>query len=258
MESENKDNAMRRIRCAVVDDEPLAVRLLESFISRTPFLELAFSFTDSVEAMEMLRAQPVDVAFLDIQMADMDGMELSHVLPEKTRIIFTTAFREYAYESYEVSALDFLLKPIRYDKFLKAAEKALAWYEMKETTATASEHVKQAETPHAASEMFIRADGEIKMVKFSDILYVEGLKDYVKFILKGNRRPLVTHLTMKSVEDALPSEKFMRISRSHIISLDDIRTIDRHMCVYIADTVIRVTDLYRPAFDGFLQKRLAK
>lgn len=255
---------MRKIRCAVVDDEPLAVRLIESFIGRTPFLELVCSFTDSVEAMEKLRENPVDLAFLDIQMADMDGMELSHVLPRETRIIFTTAFREYAFESYEVSAVDFLLKPIRYDKFLRAAEKALQWYEMKESTSTLPGEMSccissEKNESHAApsSDIFIRVDGEIRCVKLTDILYVEGMKDYVRFFLKGCQ-PLTTHLTMKSVEDALPADRFMRISRSHIISLKNIRTIDRNMNIYIGDTMIRVTDMYRPAFSAFLQQRLAK
>lgn len=255
---------MRKIRCAVVDDEPLAVKLIESFIGRTPFLELACSFTDSVEAMEKLRENPVDLAFLDIQMADMDGMELSHVLPRETRIIFTTAFREYAFESYEVSAIDFLLKPIRYDKFLRAAEKALQWYEMKETISPAARETSagvppQANEPSASpsSDIFIRVDGEIRCVKLSDILYVEGMKDYVRFFLK-ECQPLTTHLTMKSVEESLPTARFMRVSRSHIISLENIRAIDRNMCIYIGDTIIRVTEMYRPAFSSFLQQRLAK
>ena len=235
-----------KIKCAIVDDEPLAIKLIENYISRTPFLELSASFTDSVMAMEQLRANPVDLAFLDIQMADMDGLELSHVIPPDTRIIFTTAFREYAFESYEVSAVDFLLKPIRYDKFLKAAEKAAQWFEMKN---------KAGET---ASDIFLRVDGELRRVRLADILYVEGMKDYVRFFLGTDKRPLTTHLTMKSVEETLPADRFMRISRSNIISLDNIRAIDRNMCVYIGDTIIRVTDMYRPAFEAYLQKRMAR
>lgn len=259
---------MRKIRCAIVDDEPLAVRLIESFISRTPFLELAASFTDSVAAMESLRSQPVDLAFLDIQMADMDGLELSHVIPTSTKIIFTTAFREYAFESYEVSAIDFLLKPIRYDKFLKAAEKARDWFELKERAgATESVYIHpeskaipySTETPGRvvqSSDIFLKVDGEFRRIDLADILYVEGMKDYVRFIMKNGARPLVCHLTMKAAEDALPSERFMRVSRSHIVSLDNIRTIDRNLCIYIGDTMIRVTDMYRPAFSEFLQRRL--
>ena len=118
------------LSCIIVDDEPLAIRLLENFIERTPFLTLKASFTDSVAAMQSIINDSADVLFLDIQMPDMNGMELSHMVPSHTRIIFTTAFKEYAFDSYEVNALDFLLKPIRYNKFLAAAEKAKKWFEM--------------------------------------------------------------------------------------------------------------------------------
>lgn len=238
---------MRKIRCAIVDDEPLAVRLIESFVARTPFLELSASFTDSLLALERLREEPVDLVFLDIQMADMDGLELSYVISRSTKIIFTTAFREYAFESYEVSALDFLLKPIRYDKFLKAAEKALDWFE-----------AKQGENRENVppKDVFLKADGEFRRINLSDILFVEGMKDYVRFILKDNVRPVVCHLTMKGAEDTLPADRFMRVSRSHIISLENIRTVDRNLCIYIGDTMIRVTDMYKQSFTDFLQKRL--
>ena len=116
------------ISCIIVDDEPLAVKLLESFVAKTPQLRLEASFTDSVEALSWLREHPVNLAFMDIQMPDMSGMELSHMLPEGTKVIFTTAFKEYAFESYEVSAIDFLLKPIRYNKFIAAVEKAEQWF----------------------------------------------------------------------------------------------------------------------------------
>lgn len=116
--------------CIIVDDEPLAAKLLESFVSRTEDLELVASFTDSVEAISMIKSHPVDLLFLDIQMPDMNGMELAHMIPSETRVIFTTAFKEYAFESYEVNALDFLLKPIRYNKFLAAVEKARQWFSL--------------------------------------------------------------------------------------------------------------------------------
>ena len=117
------------LTCIIVDDEPLAIRLLENFVERTPFLVLKASFTDSISALQTIKNDVVDLLFLDIQMPDLNGMELSRMVPSRTRIIFTTAFKEYAFDSYEVNALDFLLKPIRYDKFLTAAEKARDWFE---------------------------------------------------------------------------------------------------------------------------------
>ena len=232
---------MTPLTCIIVDDEPLAVKLLESFAQKTPQLRLEASFTDSVEALAWLREHPVNLAFMDIQMPDMNGMELSHMLPERTKVIFTTAFKEYAFESYEVSAIDFLLKPIRYNKFIAAVEKAEQWFS------------HQKETPSTPKTMFIRVDGELRQINFDNILFVEGMKDYVRFHVEGERLPLTTHMTMKAVEDALPAEDFMRINRSYIVRLDKIRTVDRNLCVYIGDEVIRVTDAYRETFERYVQ-----
>ncbi len=230
---------MTPITCIIVDDEPLAVKLLESFVAKTPQLQLLASFTDSVEALCFLREHPVQLAFMDIQMPDMNGMELSHMLPERTKVIFTTAFKEYAFESYEVSAIDFLLKPIRYNKFIAAVEKAEQWFS------------HQKETPSTPKTMFLRVDGELRQVNFDNILYVEGMKDYVRFHIEGERLPLTTHMTMKAVEDALPAEDFMRINRSYIVRLDKIRTVDRNLCAYIGNEIIRVTEAYREAFERY-------
>ena len=232
---------MNPITCIIVDDEPLAVKLLESFVAKTPQLKLERSFTDSVEALAWLREHPIQLAFMDIQMPDMNGMELSHMVTGDTKIIFTTAFKEYAFESYEVSAIDFLLKPIRYNKFIAAVEKAEQWFS------------HQKETPTAPKTMFIRVDGELRQVNFDNILYVEGMKDYVRFHIEGERLPLTTHMTMKAVEDALPTDAFMRINRSYVVRLDKIRTVDRNLCVYIGDEIIRVTDAYRDAFERYVQ-----
>lgn len=231
-----------KLSCIIVDDEPLAVKLLESFVQKTPQLQLEASFTDSVEALNWLKEHPVNLVFMDIQMPDMNGMELSHMLPEGTKVIFTTAFKEYAFESYEVSAIDFLLKPIRYNKFIAAVEKAEQWFTLEEGRGKKEE---------ARDTMFLRVDGELRQIKMNDILYVEGMKDYVRFHLEGERLPLTTHMTMKAVEDALPTDDFMRINRSYIVRLDKIRTVDRNLCVYIGDEVIRVTEAFREAFERY-------
>jgi len=237
------------IKCGIVDDEPLAVKLIENFISRTPSLEHVCSFTDSIEAATKLKENPVDLLFLDIQMPDMDGLELAHMIPAQTKIVFTTAFREYALDSYDVSALDFLMKPIRYDKFMRAVEKAKEWFDM----SAASEEGKSSRP----EEIFLRCDGGFRRVELDSIICVEGLKDYVKFYVEGEKGSIITHLTLKSVENLLPSDRFLRVSRSHIISLDKIRSVDRNFCVYFDDTMIRVTDMYRGAFETFLKQRMA-
>ena len=231
--------------CMIIDDEPLAVKLLESFVARTPQLQLVGSFTDSVEAIAALRQQHVNLVFLDIQMPDLDGMELAHMLPAETMIIFTTAFKEYAFDSYEVSAVDFLLKPIRYNKFLAAVEKCEKRRE------------SPLQAPKGLSTLFIRVDGELRQLQQDDILYVEGMKDYVMFYLQSQQRPLITHLTMKAVEDMLPADRFMRVHRSFIVALDKIRSIDRNDCIYIGQQIIHVTEAYREAFQQYVTQRIS-
>lgn len=240
--------------CIIVDDEPLAVKLLESFVSRTEDLELVASFTDSVEAISMIKSHPVDLLFLDIQMPDMNGMELAHMIPSETRVIFTTAFKEYAFESYEVNALDFLLKPIRYNKFLAAVEKARQWFSLAPIGRGDKDTPPIGGSRRGAS-VFLRVDGEYRQVNLSQVLYVSGMKDYVMFYLEGERRPLITHLTMKAVEDMLPASHFMRVHRSYIVALAKIRSVDRNDCIYIGDEIIRVTDAYREAFTQYLQSK---
>ena len=239
---------MSTLTCIIVDDEPLAVRLLESYVEKTPDLTLLASFTDSINALNAVKEQKPDLLFLDIQMPNMDGMELAHSLPEETRVVFTTAFKEYAFESYEVNALDFLLKPIRYNKFIAAVDKA-----RKLLTPQAS--TPQSETPNT---VFIRVDGEWQNINIDDIVYVNGMKDYVLFYLDNQPKALITHLTMKAVEEMLPKEKFLRVHRSYIVAIDKISKVDRNDCIYIGEEIIHIPDGYLPAFRAFLETRTFK
>ena len=244
---------MRNLTCVIIDDEPLAVKLMESFVNKTPELTLLGSYTDSVEAVTALKSQSPDLLFLDIQMPDINGMELARMLGDHTRVIFTTAFKEYAFESYEVSALDFLLKPIRYNKFLAAVEKAKQWFQLTDT----SQQETTTETKPEAETIYIKVDGEYRQITIAQVVYVCGMKDYVMFYMDGERKPLITHLTMKSVEEMLPSSRFMRVNRSYIVSLNKIRSIDRNDCIYIGDEIIHVTDAYREKFNQYLNARFA-
>ena len=237
---------MRPLTCMIVDDEPLAVRLLESYVEKTPDLQLLASYTDSITAINAVKEQKPDVLFLDIQMPNIDGMELAHSLPAETRVVFTTAFKEYAFESYEVNALDFLLKPIRYNKFLNAVEKARK--QMPTQTETIQSSTQQ-------NTVFIRVDGEWRNVVIDRITYVSCIKDYVMFYLDDEPKPLITHLTMKAVEQMLPSEKFLRIHRSYIVAIEKISKIDRNNCVYIGKEIIHVPEGYQQAFQTFLETR---
>ena len=235
---------MRPMTCIIVDDEPLAVHLLESYVEKTTDLELMASFTDSITAINAIKAHKPDLLFLDIQMPNIDGMELAHTLPEETRVVFTTAFKEYAFESYEVNALDFLLKPIRYNKFLAAVEKARKQYQQPS--------VAPSQQPNT---VFIRVDGEWRNVPIDQITYVNGMKDYVLFYLDNEPKPLITHLTMKAVEDMLPSDKFLRVHRSYIIAVDKILKVDRNDCIYIGNEIIHIPDGYLQTFRHFLETR---
>ena len=234
---------MKLLTCMIVDDEPLAVRLLESYVEKTPDLQLLASYTDSITAINAIKEQKPDLLFLDIQMPNIDGMELAHSLPEETRVVFTTAFKEYAFESYEVNALDFLLKPIRYNKFLGSIEKARKLFDTQQTV------VQPKQQPNT---VFIRVDGEWRNISVDQIIYVNGMKDYVMFYLDGEKKPLISHLTMKAVEEMLPSDKFLRIHRSYIVAVDKIQKVDR---VYIGTEIIHVPEGYQQAFRTFLETR---
>ncbi len=256
-----------KLSCIIVDDEPLAVKLLESFVTKTPDLTLLASFTDSVEAINAVKEQKPNLLFLDIQMPDLNGMELAHMIPSETRVIFTTAFKEYAFESYEVRALDFLLKPIRYNKFLAAIEKAKEWNSWrvegggwKENTPAADSREESNLPPPSTlnpppKTLFLKVDGEYRQIAISDIIYVSGMKDYVMFYLESERRPLVTYLRMKAVEEMLPPQQFMRVHRSYIVALEKIRKVDRNDCIYIGDEIIHVTEAYLPAFQQYLNSK---
>lgn len=242
---------MRTLRCIVVDDEPLAVRMLENFISRTPGLALEASFTDSVQALSVISEKRPDLVFLDIQMPDLNGLELSRMLKDPTRVVFTTAFRQYAFESYEVSALDFLLKPIRYQKFLEAIEKTRRWFDMKDAAEA------QAQAPAAVEDdfVFLKADRTLHKIPFGDILYVLGMKDYVCVYIAGRKEPLVTHSTMRGMEELLPSPRFMRVHKSYIVNVDKIESITSGSDLLVAGELIHVSDAYREAFDSFVRSR---
>lgn len=249
---------MNPLRCVIVDDEPLAVKLLEGFVARTPFLALAGSFTDPVAAMTAIRAERPELVFLDIQMPDLDGMELSRMIPPETKIVFTTAFKQYAFESYEVSALDFLLKPVRYQKFLAAAEKAREWFEGRrfldslrslEMTGKVQRSAEMADS----EGIFLKAEGEYRKVRLEEIVCVEGMKDYVLVYLAGEKQPLVVHTTMKAMEELLPPQGFMRIHRSAIVALGQIRSVSPSGDIVAGDRFLHVSEGYRAAFDAYLE-----
>lgn len=222
------------ITCYVVDDEPLAVELMEAYVRKTPFLELKGSFGSGVQVFQALEKNPVDLLFCDIQMPGLTGMELSRMLPEGTRVIFTTAFGQYALEGFKVQALDYLLKPISYADFLAAARKAQDWFARVPASAPAPQ------------SLFVKSEYRLQQIAFDDILYVEGMKDYVRIFLESGD-PVVSLSTLKALEAQLPEDRFFRVSKSYIVQLSKVRTLERGRIVF-GQTYIPISDGMREEF----------
>ncbi|MGE0076812.1 MAG: LytR/AlgR family response regulator transcription factor [Bacteroidales bacterium] len=239
---------MRTIRCIVVDDEPLALDLLESYVLKTPFLELAEKFASPYQAMQYLNSNPIDLIFLDIQMPGITGIELSKVLQNGPKIIFTTAYSQYALEGFKVDALDYLVKPFNYTEFLKAANKALTWFSL------VDKQVNVKSDDDEDNAIFVKSEYKLLKIEFDKIIYIEGLKDYVKIYLTDLPKPILTLMTLKSLEERLPSSQFMRVHRSYIVCLSKITTIERSRIVF-GSTYIPIADGYKDKFQEFLDKK---
>ena len=240
------------LRTIAVDDEPLALGLVASFIEKTPFLTLAGRFGSAVAALGYLHEHPgtVDLAFLDIQMQELNGLELARVLgPAGPRVVFTTAFSQYALEGYRVDALDYLVKPFNYEEFLRAAGKARAHAEL----GAARAGLPAVASPEEGEYLFLKAEYQLVRVALNDILYVEGLKDYVKVHLKSAPRALLSLMSLKAMEEKLPARRFLRVHRSFIVALDKIEAV-RRLTVQIGAVTIPVGDQYKEAFLEFLSR----
>ena len=236
------------LSCAIVDDEPLALDLLETYVEKTPFLQIKGKYASAVEAMKGLQEQPVDLLFLDIQMPELDGLEFSHMVIPETRIIFTTAFEQYALDSYRVNALDYLLKPISYRDFLEASNKALQWFELK--------NAADGTVDSAGDDEYIYVKSEYKLIQISlkDILYIEGLKDYVKIYVETEARPIMSLMSLKSGEERLPTSRFLRVHRSYIVQKSKIRLIDRGRIVF-GKEYIPISDSYKQDLQTYLNNK---
>lgn len=221
------------ITCAIIDDEPLAAGLLESYARKTPYLQLTGTYNSAIMAMKDLRENPVQLIFLDIQMPELSGIEFAKILPRDTRIIFTTAFPQYAVEGYKVNALDYLLKPISYEDFLKSTDKALEWYTV----------IQRQDTYRRDRFMFVKTDYKLQRVALDDILYIEGLKDYVRFYLKNGDR-IMSLMSMKKLEEYLPKPEFLRTHRSYIVHMSETPLVDRFRIVF-GETYIPISENYK-------------
>ena len=244
---------MANIRCAVVDDEPLALGLMASYVKKTPFLELVGAYSSAVQAMQEMHDHPVDLIFLDIQMPELNGLDYSRMIPPQTRVVFTTAFNQYALDGYKVNALDYLLKPISYPDFLQAANKAQEWFKLVEKSQQ-TEQPEKTEKAEDKQSIFVKSEYKLIQIELKNILYIEGLKDYVKIYEENSTKPIMSLMSMKAMEDMLPSDRFMRVHRSYIVQKEKIRIIEHNRIVF-GNTYIPIGDSYKQVFQDYLNKR---
>lgn len=239
------------IRCAIIDDEPLALGLIAGYVKKTPSLELCGTYSSAIQAMNELPNNPVDLLFLDIQMPDLNGLEFSKMVPENTRIVFTTAFEQYAIDGYRANALDYLLKPISYADFSEAVGKAMEWFNMK----LKAEGEKNNIQPEKTEYIYVKSDYKLIQVELDKILYIEGLKDYVKIYTEDSARPILSLISMKALEEKLPAERFIRVHRSFIVQKQKIKIIDKGRIVF-GKEYIPISETYKTMLQEYVNKHI--
>lgn len=237
---------MLTLRCCVIDDEPLAAKLIAGYVEKTPYLELVGSFASAQEAVKCVLEENIDLVFLDINMPQLNGMEFAKIIPSECKIVFTTAYDNYAIEGFKVNAVDYLLKPVSYEEFVLASNKALRQVEMSRQVSDIS-----------ISRDFIIIKSEYKLVQIHvpDILYIEGLKDYVKIYVESDSKCIMTLMSMRTLERSLPSPMFLRVHRSFIVNTSKIKIIERNRIIF-GKTYIPISETYKQAFSDLIESRL--
>ena len=238
------------LKCIAVDDEPLALDIIEDYVSKVPFLELVKRTENAIEALQLVQAGGIDLVFLDIQMPDLTGIQFLKIASGKSNYILTTAYSQYALESYDLNVSDYLLKPIAFDRFYKAVEKVHNQLQKAEPNpASEPPQIQSFVSAPAAQQVqdfiFVKTEHKIQKIQLDDILYIEGLKDYISIFTKTER--VITLQNMKKMEETLPKGDFIRVHKSYIIALDKIESIERSR-ITIASKIIPVGDTYRDAF----------
>jgi len=226
------------INCIAIDDEPLALDLLEDNISKVPYLQLVAKCENAMEAMQVLRDKTVDLIFLDIQMPGLTGLQFIQSITQKPMFILVTAYEKYALQGFNLDVIDYLVKPVSLDRFIKACNKVLEYHQLKTKT---NDMVKGN-----VDYLFVNVDYSLLKVIFSDIIWIEGLKDYIKIHLKSSSKPVVTRMPMKSIEEALPSSKFVRIHKSYIVSSLYVTSV-RKNSVFVGPVELPVSESYPDA-----------
>lgn len=239
------------INCLIVDDEPVALGILEDYVTRTPYLHLVGKCIGVTDVLKFMEDGDIDLLFLDIQMPGLTGLEFSQTLSSKIKVIFTTAFDQYALKGFKVNALGYLLKPFSYLEFLEASNRAKEWFELTRKAEAKADPVVEEDG------IFIKSEYKLIKINYNDILYIEGLKDYVKFFLSGKEWPILTLMSLKILEEKLPKKQFMRVHRSFIVALDKIQTIERNEITF-GKISIPIADKYKDVFNEFINRRSLK
>lgn len=221
------------ITCAIIDDEPLAAGLLESYVKKTHYLSLQGTYNSAIQAMKNLRENPVQLLFLDVQMPELSGLEFSKVLPKSIKVIFTTAFSQYALDGFKANALDYLLKPISYEDFLKSTDKAYEWFSI----------CMKQDVYKRDRFMLVKSDYKLLRIGLDDILYIEGEKDYVSFVMKNGEK-VMSLMSMKKLDDFLPKPEFLRTHRSYIVHMPEVQLVDRFRIVF-GDVYVPISENYK-------------
>lgn len=247
------------LKCIAVDDEPLALDIIEDYVSKVPFLELVKRTENAIEALQLVQAGGIDLVFLDIQMPDLTGIQFLKIANNKASYILTTAYSQYALESYDLNVSDYLLKPIAFDRFYKAVEKVYNLHKKDaEPVATAPVPVVAPVAAVVANHqpvqdfIFVKTEHKIQKIELDDILYIEGLKDYISIYTKAER--IITLQNMKKMEETLPSAAFIRVHKSYIIALDKIESIERSR-ITICGKIIPIGDTYRDEFFKHIENK---
>jgi len=233
------------INVIAIDDEPLALQLVTGYIEKTPGLNLIGKFDNPLDAIDFLAREGVDLIFIDIQMPDLSGIEFTRSMAKGPKVIFTTAYEKYALDGFRLEVVDYLLKPFSYEEFLKAVQKVQKLIKLEKSVPDQIDSNNKF--------LFLKSDYKIKRINFNDILYIEGLKDYVKVYTQSSPRPVLSLTTMKLLESKLPEATFMRVHRSFIVNLERIDTIERSRIVF-GKTYIPISDQYKEKFQEFLDK----
>jgi DNA-binding LytR/AlgR family response regulator len=233
-----------KINCLAIDDEPYALKQIADYILKTPFLELAGTCSNAFEAMEMMASHDIDLIFIDINMPQISGMDFAKTLPPGANLIFTTAYSQYAVESYKVDAIDYLLKPITYDDFLRAANKA-----QKIILQKLNDQGEKVTKDH----FFVNSEGKIIKINLQEIDFIESMSEYVKIYL-NNKTHVVTLMRLKNLEDFLPRDWFMRVHRSYIVNTRNITTIERNRIIFYGNIYIPVSEQYKADFKKFIDR----